>query len=783
MRLAVRESLSACLPSQGRNLAVAGLLAGLALTDRLASQGARIGSVTCPRLGLWLIAAAAVAFFLARPATRPLRTGPMLVTLLVLSLAGWLLHQCRQALFGEQAPLLARVVDASEAPQKLVELPLILDGRRRLGRLLGRPRHIGFTADGVLYTPEAGIYRFELSCDDRCQIGVDKRGLQAIAGDGLVLAELARGYHELRVVYEQSSGEAHFALRWDRPRAVELLGLFRYVGRDRHAVDPGAVHRDHARAAALLLSEAFFFSLAFGWLLRAGEHVSSHPEARGFLLVNATVTLAAAWIFARAGLPERFAAAALLVGAAAAAWLLARSTMGLSWDRARAALKTCLVIAASVVLAVLVDQHVSGVNGPAYWRWPWRRLGGPSLYLAMSAPLMAFFAAQRIRAHGFRSSLPISMSLLMVSNLSLQLVAIGFARHPFGLQDVARRVMDPSIGSSYVDAAGVGELRGWLRSYPRLSPSLHYHSQNKPPGPILFHRAFQWGLGKGARSAQAAGLAIGVLACLSIPACFFLIRLLTRSAEAGFHGASFLALSPGPVLFFPEMDQTYILLSCALIGSWALALTRRRLAYAVGFGLVLSLVLFTSYTLLALGLFLGLLSLSSVALERTLSLRFAFTATAVALATVITLYASLFWATGFDPLESFRMALANQARLLPQLARPYPASIAFDLLDFCMGAGWISALLIAFFLIESAQAGSVTACLRVAAFALLQIVGLACTGLIQTETARVWQFLLPLFLCPVGCELAGWRPASRNAVYLCLWFLTVTLCRNMTLIQ
>jgi hypothetical protein len=71
-------------------------------------------------------------------------------------------------------------------------------------------------------------------------------------------------------------------------------------------------------------------------------------------------------------------------------------------------------------------------------------------------------------------------------------------------------------------------------------------------------------------------------------------------------------------------------------------------------------------------------------------------------------------------------------------------------------------------------------CSRVAVLAILQIVGLACTGLIQTETARAWQFLLPLFLCPVGCDLAGW---PRNAVYLCLWFLTVTLCRNMTLIQ
>lgn len=192
------------------------------------------------------------------------------------------------------------------------------------------------------------------------------------------------------------------------------------------------------------------------------------------------------------------------------------------------------------------------------------------------------------------------------------------------------------------------------------------------------------------------------------------------------------------------------------------------------------MILFTSYSLLALGLFLGLFTLSALVSEKTVSLRSALAVAAVALATVIVVYAALFSSTGFDPLATFRSALANQARLLPSLGRPYPRSIPFDLFDFSMGAGWISVLLAGFFLIENDRAAT---CWRVAAFAIFQIVGLATTGLIQTETARVWQFLLPLLLCPVGCELAGWRPASRNAVYLCLWLLTATIHCNMALIR
>lgn len=156
------------------------------MTDRLASQGARIGPVSLPRLGLFVVAAAALAFFCARPATRPLRTGPMLASLLVLCVAGGLLLEWRRALFVERMPLLVEETRAG--------LPLVLEDRRQLDRLFGRPRRDPFHRGGRPLCPHDRRLSFRALCDDRCLLGLDERGLETITGNGLVLADLARAF-------------------------------------------------------------------------------------------------------------------------------------------------------------------------------------------------------------------------------------------------------------------------------------------------------------------------------------------------------------------------------------------------------------------------------------------------------------------------------------------------------------------------------------------------------------------------------------------------------------
>jgi hypothetical protein len=279
------------------------------------------------------------------------------------------------------------------------------------------------------------------------------------------------------------------------------------------------------------------------------------------------------------------------------------------------------------------------------------------------------------------------------------------------------------------------------------------------------------------------GLLIGALAAAAVPFTYLLLNRLLENADAAFHGASFFALTPGLILFFPEFDQAYPIFTCALTTFWAAAVTRRRRIYAVCFGLTLSLALFWSYTLLVLGLFLGgltgLLAISKFGRNSGFILQSALTALLV----VTLSYGALWHLAGFRPVETFQTALGNQSKILLDLARSYPRTIFWDLFDFALGAGWIGVLLAGLSVYRSARAAPRGRDLQLSLLALGQFVGVAVTGLLQTETARVWLFMAPLLMIPVGLELQHWKFSQRVLAYFCLWMIFAAVHQNMTFIQ
>ena len=431
-------------------------------------------------------------------------------------------------------------------------------------------------------------------------------------------------------------------------------------------------------------------------------------------------------------------------------------------------------------------------------------MDGYRLFPAMLAAATPFFLAQYLHHRRSIGSFTVPLLALMLSTLALQLTAVGIQKKPFGFERITQRVMHPITTSYYTDATSFTSLNDWLQSFPDSLMSYHTHSRNKPPGPILYYVFLQRIFGVTPQAAAAGGLLVAVLAALSIPACYTLIKLLTEgNREAAFFGASFLALCPGLLLFFPQFDQVYPILTCGLIGSWFLTLRRDRLVCSVAYGALLSIVFFVSYSLLVLGFSLALYAVFFVR-ERpwqngVIAVKHVF----VALGTFAGLYGVFWLFTGFDPVETFRQSLANQAVLAARLDRPYPQSIFFDLTDFALGSGWIGVILTFFFLWrktvgtnadDDAETGAESSesrpmsgsrhdpSLAMSLLFLFQILTVAVSGLLRTETARVWIFLLPLLMFPIGNELAGWRFFPRLAVYFCLWFLMSSVLQNMSLI-
>lgn len=431
-------------------------------------------------------------------------------------------------------------------------------------------------------------------------------------------------------------------------------------------------------------------------------------------------------------------------------------------------------------IALLLVGHADWLNGPEYWKWPWQKLDSSESLPLLLLAVLPFFGGQWFRV---RTQVPVVLPLLLImaASIALQIAALGLQSQPFALDRISRIVEHPTATSYYFDALEVDDLGEWLSTYDDRMLTFHLHSMNKPPGPILYYLLMLELYGDFA--ALMGGLLIGFIAVLAIPATYRLILVLGGSEDGAFLGASFLALSPGFVLFFPEFDQLYPIITCVLTLSWVTALRKERWRHGIAFGLVLFVLTFFSYGLLVIGAFLMFLTLAFVTEGPRERIWVVISQTSMGLATVVLAYSVLKGMTGFSAVNTFFSALESQKLLAQHLARPYPQTIFFDLTDFAMGTGWISFLLVLFYFHRHKSTSLGNSEVRTGAFCVLQILVVAIAGLIPTETARVWIFLMPLLMFPIGEELSRWSPKASNAVFACLWLLLVLVHQNMVFIM
>lgn len=146
-------------------------------------------------------------------------------------------------------------------------------------------------------------------------------------------------------------------------------------------------------------------------------------------------------------------------------------------------LKLFAVIALTIAAAALVMAHVNGVNGPSYWRWPWRRLTTFPLYGWMTAAALPFFVGQFIYGNGILRR-RLALALVTVSALALELAAIA-TQPPGGLRR-AVIIVENAGNTSYFTAAKLLyqqpniSVSQWLEIFPNVVPMLMIHARYKP---------------------------------------------------------------------------------------------------------------------------------------------------------------------------------------------------------------------------------------------------------------------------------------------------------------
>jgi hypothetical protein len=443
-------------------------------------------------------------------------------------------------------------------------------------------------------------------------------------------------------------------------------------------------------------------------------------------------------------------------------------------------LKLCILLTATALLATLVLCHVNGINGPAYWRWPWRARRGWMPYLILILPAIPVAMAQ-IRFAG-RSAV-IGLVLMMFTTLGIELGVRDLDTDQHDLTRLAAIIEEPgSIGyfthaEQWVQSGP--PLREYLRRFPEEMLTYTKHARNKPPGSILFFAPFVKFAATEDAAAMSAGLAIALLATLSVPATYLLVRELTGDATAAFQASACMCLCPGLTLFLPELDQFYPIFTAAIVVLWARSLKTGRIIFSIAFAVVFCFICFQTFNFLLMGIFVaGYAGIYLYQRRDREAVATVLGQSAIIIAGIVIIYGLLWLWSGYDPIRTLQTGIhTHHTEETPILHRNWPETIPFDLTDFALGMGWVCVLLAAYYLARRWNRGDMIVLL-----CLLQPIAVAVIGLLATETARVWIFMFPVVLVPAGLELRSWRTSERMAVMGCLWLITVVLSQNMVFV-
>jgi hypothetical protein len=185
---------------------------------------------------------------------------------------------------------------------------------------------------------------------------------------------------------------------------------------------------------------------------------------------------------------------------------------------------------------------------------------------------------------------------------------------------------------------------------------------------------------------------------------------------------------------------------------------------------------FFTFNLLVLGWFMAGVAFYFWRAAHVATLRQVLATGAIVVSCVVLLHVGLRLTLHYDAVATFKASVANQAAFAANVPRPYPQTVVFDLLDYALGLGWMSALL--FVSARSRAAGGEGRALTWLSGSQLLVV--AAGALLAVETARVWIFMLPIALHVVGERLSQWSPRQRAVFFAVALVTIVVMGQNMT---
>lgn len=459
-----------------------------------------------------------------------------------------------------------------------------------------------------------------------------------------------------------------------------------------------------------------------------------------------------------------------------------------------------IAVVTLVYLVAMVVDATPYLRGPApmHVEWRWRRYDEPAyervwpLLVALVSYLVFVAWMERLDVERLPPrQLWVLVLMVMVAALLVQGTVLYLARPDVITLLFERNASRAADGyyTALLDHEGIGTLLG---SYPERMPTFAGdHARTHPPGFPLIHWAVRETVGRWAAlrtwvrwnacptlrvygltaeevtSALALGVATPVVSAMATLPLYALARK-RGNVRDGLRAAALFALVPAAVLFAPQVDQLYPLLTGLILWAFLRGWEGRHAPWFLASGLLLSVATFLSLGLAAMGLWLGVYALTRWLAERPapyLSWR-----QLVVAGLWVGLGSTSVWlicrlAFGLDPIAVYRTGMAQHYQIVTS-GRRYALWAWYNLYDYAAFLG----LPLATALGARALASARCACsgfrgggrqLDAAAIATaVTVLVLTLSGTSRGEVARMWLFLLPpvILVGVSSLQHAGRRP-------------------------
>jgi hypothetical protein len=463
-----------------------------------------------------------------------------------------------------------------------------------------------------------------------------------------------------------------------------------------------------------------------------------------------------------------------------------------------------------IIMSVITLAYVLGIaldvtpllRGPEDWRWPrtavqaWDRIWPVAAAWLATLIWTVLVARLLSRTTHRRRWLMAGLLGLMIASGVVQLLALRMER-----ADVAKalfwRATDFYANGYFTVGAGITDIGEFLRQYPALMPGFPLHPQVHPPGlPLIYWLTGQLlaavpgaassiaaalrsldcnnfliaALPAGPLSGAVAGVVLPVLANALIILCVYHMARSRFGQQAGFAAAALWVLVPSAVIFAGSWSQLYPLLACLTWITFETGLRRRRLAWFVLAGLLLSASTFMELGTAALALFMVIYVLAGYVVERRNPLRdwrFLGTALLAGLAGVFSVWLAyrLFYGVSVNDIVAAMWPIHTGYqfdRLTWMINHPYEFIVFVGLpLAILMLAAWWHAVQ----RWRRRQAADPLSLSLAVSLVLLSVIDPA-----RDETARTWMIFMPLVVVVAAQWVSADQTLSRRQL-VGLWSL------------